>query len=132
MVTVEETLIEGFPIMTEFGVLVARDVLHYLSQADGESLLAQAVRQSTSANAHYIETFTEISRINSEGTKVHIEGEAQYTQESFARMIERVYGGWDVTLHWNAHMERDTRTQRRYFEATRATVVALRTPPSVS
>ncbi|WCD87238.1 hypothetical protein KPP03845_103613 [Streptomyces xanthophaeus] len=125
-VTVVESLIEQYPIQEDFGALVAKDVLHYLSQHDVEVLLAQAVQRSCSVNHHYLEVFTAISRTDAHGVQIHIEGEARYTPESFSRALERIYEGWDVTVRWDNHTEQDARSRRTYFEATRATVTAAR------
>lgn len=40
--------------------------------------------------------------------------------------MERIYEGWAVTVSWDDHAEQDTRSGRTYFEATRATVTAVR------
>ncbi|MCX4628506.1 methyltransferase domain-containing protein [Streptomyces sp. NBC_01443] len=128
-VTVVESLIEQYPIQEDFGVLVAKDVLHYLSQHDVEALLTQAVERSRSVNMHYLEVFTEISRTDAHGVQIHIEGEARYTPESFSRALERIYKGWDVTVNWDDHTEQDTRSRRTYFKAARATVTAARRCP---
>ncbi|GAA3265375.1 class I SAM-dependent methyltransferase [Streptomyces lavendulae] len=129
-VTVVESLIEQYPIREDFGAIVAKDVLHYLSQHDVEVLLAQAVQSSRSVNLHYLEVFTAISRTDAHGVQIHIEGEARYTPESFSRALERIYEGWDVTVRWDNHTEQDARSRRTYFEATRATVTAARRCPA--
>ncbi|WP_423833657.1 class I SAM-dependent methyltransferase [Streptomyces manipurensis] len=129
-VTVVESLIEQYAVQEDFGALVAKDVLHYLSQHDVEALLTQAVRSSRSVNLHYLEVFTEIFRIDAHGVQIHIEGEARYTRESFSRALEQIYEGWDVTVSWDDHTEQDTRSRRTYFKAARATVIAARRCPA--
>ncbi|MFJ3636213.1 MULTISPECIES: class I SAM-dependent methyltransferase [Streptomyces] len=129
-VTVVESLLEQYPVEEDFGVLVAKDVLHYLSQHDAEALLTQAVRASRSPSLHYLEVFTAISRTDPQGVQIHIEDEARYTPESFTDALEQIYAGWDVSLTWNDHTEQDTRSRRTYFEATRATVIAVRRHPA--
>lgn len=125
-IAVEECLIEQYPLAGDFGIVVAKDVLHYLSRQDTEALLLRAVADSRSLNVHYLEVFTSISRTAANGDPIHIEGEACYTPESFAEAIQRIYRGWEVSLFWNEHAERDVRTGRIYLEALRATVVAKR------
>ncbi|WP_371639665.1 class I SAM-dependent methyltransferase [Streptomyces virginiae] len=129
-VTVVESLIEQYPVQEDFGVLVAKDVLHYLSRDDAEALLAQAVQASRSVNVHYLEIFTAISRKDAHGAQINIEGEARYTPKSLARALERIYEGWDLTVSWDDHTEQDTRSRRTYFAATRATVIAVRRRPA--
>lgn len=119
-----ECLAEELIVDEDFGVLVARDVLHYLARRDVESLLGRAVAHACGVNHHYLEVFTGITRWSTEGARRRIEGEADYSPESFRRVIERIYGSWDVTLLWSEHVEMDRRTGRPCFEATRATVVA--------
>jgi SAM-dependent methyltransferase len=119
-----ECLAENFAIDQDFGVIVAKDVLHYLARRDVESLLANAVAHAHGENYHYLEVFTAITRRSADGQLLRIEGEADYTPDSFRRVIERIYDGWDLTLLWSEHAERDSRTGRNCFEATRATVIA--------
>jgi hypothetical protein len=125
-VTVVESLIEQYVVEEDFGLLVAKDVLHYLSQHDVEAVLTRAVQSSRSVNVHYLEVFTAISRTDAHGAQIHIEGEAQYTPETLSRALERIYEGWDTTVSWDDHTEQDPLSRRTYFEATRATVTAVR------
>lgn len=119
-----ECLAEDLAIDEDFGVIVAKDVLHYLARCDVESLLASAVAHAGGGNHHYLEVFTGITRRSTGGRLLRIEGEADYSPESFRRAIKRIYDGWDLTLLWSEYAERDSRTGRKCFEATRATVVA--------
>lgn len=119
-----ECLIEEMTIDEDFGVVVAKDVLHYLARDDVESLLADAVARSRGENHHYLEVFTGITRTSPDGRQRRIEGEAGYSPESFRRVVEGIYEGWELTLLWSPHAERDVRTGRNCFEATRATVIA--------
>lgn len=119
-----ECLVEDFAVDQDFGVIVAKDVLHYLARRDVESLLTSAVAHARGANYHYLEVFTAITRRSADGQLLRIEGEADYTPDSFRRVIERIYDGWDLTLLWSENAERDSRTGRTCFEATRATVIA--------
>lgn len=120
-----ECLAENFAIDEDFGVIVAKDVLHYLARRDVESLLTSAVACARGGNYHYLEVFTGITRRSSDGQLLRIDGEAGYSSESFRRAIERIYGGWDLTLLRSEHAEQDSRTGRNCFEATRATVIAV-------
>lgn len=119
-----ECLAEKFAIDKDFGIIVAKDVLHYLARRDVESLLTNAVAHARGGNYHYLEVFTGITRRSADGQLLRIEGEAGYSPESFRRVIERIYDGWDLTLLWSEHAEQDSRTGRNCFEATRATVIA--------
>jgi SAM-dependent methyltransferase len=119
-----ECLAENFAIDEDFGVIVAKDVLHYLARRDVESLLTNAVSHARGANYHYLEVFTAIARRSADGRLLRIEGEADYSPDSFRRVVERIYDGWDLTLLWSEHAEQDSRTGRNCFEATRATVIA--------
>lgn len=119
-----ECLAENFTIDEDFGIIVAKDILHYLARRYVESLLTSAVARARGGNYHYLEVFTGITRKSADGQLLRIEGEASYSPESFRRVIERIYDGWDLTLHWSEHAEQDSRTGRNCFEATRATVIA--------
>ncbi|MCX5237193.1 methyltransferase domain-containing protein [Streptomyces prunicolor] len=126
-IDVRESLAEEYTIDRDFGIVVAKDVLHYLTKPDVESVLESAVANARSKNYHYLEVFTSITRRSAEGRLRKIEGEADYSPESFQRLIERVYRGWDVTLLWDEHAETDSRTGANCFEAVRATVIAANT-----
>ncbi|MFF3844716.1 class I SAM-dependent methyltransferase [Streptomyces sp. NPDC002328] len=119
-----ECLAEDFAIDEDFGVIVAKDILHYLARRDVESLLTNAVTHARGGNYHYLEVFTRITRRSTDGQLLRIEGEAGYSPDVFQRVIERIYDGWDLTLLWSEHAEQDSRTGRNCFEATRATVIA--------
>lgn len=119
-----ECLAENFTIDEDFGVIVAKDILHYLARRDVESLLTSAVAHARGANYHYLEVFTGITRRSADGRLLRIEGEADYSPDAFRQVIERIYDGWDLTMVWSEHAEQDSRTGRNCFEATRATVIA--------
>lgn len=123
-IDVRESLVEEYTIDRDFGIVVAKDVLHYLTETDVESVLESAVANARSKNHHYLEVFTSITRRSAEGRLRQIEGEAGYSPGSFQRLIERIYQGWDVTLLWDEHAEIDSRTGVNCFEAIRATVIA--------
>ncbi|WP_329133629.1 methyltransferase domain-containing protein [Streptomyces sp. NBC_01476] len=119
-----ECLVEELVIDEDFGVIVAKDVLHYLARRDVESFLTSAVTYARGANHHYLEVFTGITRTSTDGRPLRVEGEADYSPGNFRRAIERIYDGWDITLLWSEHSEQDIRTGRNCFQATRATVIA--------
>ncbi|UUU33632.1 class I SAM-dependent methyltransferase [Streptomyces sp. CA-210063] len=123
-IDVKECLVEEYSIDHEFGIVVARDVLHYLSKSDVESVLENAVVNAHARSHHYLEVFTSITRRSRDGRIRQVEGEAGYSPESFGHLIERVYDGWEVTLLWDEHAEKDSRTGENCFEAIRATVIA--------
>lgn len=129
-VEVVEGLIEQHPIADGLGVLVAKDVLHYLARDDVEALLVRATAASHPHGRHYLEVFTDISRTAANGRVQRIEGEADLSADSFRCLVERVYRGWNVSLTWDAHAEQDGRTGLNYFEALRATVIAARNTPT--
>ncbi|MGW6456673.1 class I SAM-dependent methyltransferase [Streptomyces sp. NPDC055078] len=123
-----ESLAEKFPINRDFGVVVAKDVLHYLAKPEVETLLERAVAHACSVNYHYLEVFTSIVRRSTDGQHLTIEGEAGYSPESFRRAVERIYRGWGLKFFWDKHAEQDSRTGDNCFEAIRATVIAASTP----
>jgi hypothetical protein len=119
-----ECLIEEMFIEENFGVVVAKDVLHFLARDHVESLLTDAVACSRGENHHYLEVFTGITRTSPDGRQRRIEGEADYSPGGFSRVVERIYEGWELTLLRSQHTERDVRTGRNCFEATKVTVIA--------
>jgi SAM-dependent methyltransferase len=125
-VDVREGLVEHFAFDQEFGLLVAKDVLHYLAKPQVADLLNRAVAASCSRNIHYLEVFTDIRRTNRTGEPVEIEGEAGYSIDALRRLLQEVYEDWDLSVSLEDHTEQDSLTGRNCFEATRAVAVAVR------
>lgn len=127
-IEIRESLVETCRLDQEVGFLLARNVLHFLSQGAGEALLARAVTLSRSGSVHYLEVFSDITRVSAEGRPIRIEGEAAYALDDFHRAMSRTYTGWDLRFHDEEHVERHPVTSHVYFRAIRTTVVARRTP----
>ncbi|NNH71019.1 hypothetical protein HLB23_14290 [Nocardia uniformis] len=68
----------------------------YLTRRDVYAVLAAGVTASVPGTRHYIQVFT------------------------------RLYRGWSTTLNTSAHAERDRRTGRAPFQATRVTIITRR------
>lgn len=127
-VSVHESLIEDFPIGGGFGIVVARDVLHYLAKCDVQQLLRGLVDGAPSWATHYLEVFTDISRGGESEDEVRIEGEADLTESEFRKMVALSHGGWEIEFSSAEHAEFDRRSGRECFHALRVTAVARRRP----
>lgn len=121
-----EQRIEHFDTTGHFGIVVAKDVLHYLNQDLVRDLLTRCVQQAPNHVAHFLEVFTDIRRTDSKGCPVLIEGEARYTSAGFRAAIEHLYAGWQLHVTDMPHTERDSGGQRTYFSANKITVCAHR------
>lgn len=125
-VRVVEQRIEDFPIVEQFGVVLAKDVLHYLGREQVRDVLGRCIRWAPTGAAHFLEVFTDIRRTDRRGRRVLIEGEAAYTASTFREIAERLYSGWQVHSTLTRHTERNTDSPQNYFEANRITVCARR------
>ncbi|QMU67123.1 methyltransferase domain-containing protein [Streptacidiphilus sp. P02-A3a] len=126
LVDVRQGLVEHFAFEQEFGVLVAKDVLHYLAKQQVADLLIRAVAASRSRNIHYLEVFTDIRRTSRTGEPVEIEGEAGYSTDALRQLLLEVYEDWDLSVSLEEHTEQDDLTGQNCFEATRVVAVAVR------
>lgn len=125
-IEVVEDRIETYSVTGNFGVVVAKDVLHYLRQDQVRELLTRCIQRAPVAAGHFLEVFTDITRTDSRGRRVLIEDEAAYTAACFRDVIERLYSGWSVHATLRPHAERETDSPRNYFEANKITVRAYR------
>lgn len=126
-IDVVQQRIETFSVHRQFGVVVAKDVLHYLRQDQVREILTRHIQHAPVGTGHLLEVFTDISRTDRQGRRVLIEDEAAYTADMFRTTIERLYTGWDCHMSLTRHSERNTDSAHNYFEANRITVHAHRT-----
>ncbi len=125
--------IENFCTKGSFGVVVAKDVLHYIEQQQVHRVLSLCVRHAPAGAAHYLEVFTDIERTDREGRRVLIDGEAAYTTEAFLTALAQIYRGWTMRITRSAHSETNTGytpggpMPRKYLHANRITAIAMRT-----
>lgn len=121
--------IEDYEIRAPLGVIVAKDVLHYLSRRDVQAVLTAGIGASVPGSCHYIRVFTSICRTTDDGDTIRIDGELGCSASEFITTLSRLYRGWSLTHTASPHTERDRRTGRPHFQATRVTVIARRTGP---
>lgn len=125
-IEIVEKRIENYSVTQQFGIVVAKDVLHYLRQDQVREVLTRCIQTAPDGAAHFLEVFTDISRTDRQGRSVFIEDEAAYTAGIFRATIEHLYIGWSVHMVLTPHAERNTDSPRNYFEANRITVCARR------
>lgn len=116
--------IEDHPISAPLGVLVAKDVLHYVTPTDVCAILDAAVTASVPGSCHYLRVFTDICRVGHSGDRVHIEGELDWSTVEFTTASTWLYRGWSMVHTVDHHIERDRRTGRPHFDATGITLIA--------
>jgi 2-polyprenyl-3-methyl-5-hydroxy-6-metoxy-1,4-benzoquinol methylase len=129
-IEVVEQRVESYAVTNNFGVVVAKDVLHYLRKDQVREVLTRCIQRAPAAAGHFLEVFTDITRTDRQGRRVMIEGEAAYTAAVFRDVIEHLYSGWTVRVTLRPHAERDTDSPRNYFEANRITVCAYQRTPA--
>ncbi|WP_437873483.1 class I SAM-dependent methyltransferase [Sorangium sp. So ce363] len=125
------TIVEGdlvdFAPRGPYGIVVAKDVLHFLERAQIERLLGATVRASGDHCCHFLTVFTDIRRTSPTGSRIQLDGEADYSAAELSEMIARIYAAWQVEWSWVEHEERDridASDGRPYFRAKRATLIA--------
>lgn len=123
--------LEEFTPEESFGLVIAKDVLHYLERRHIERILA-ALADPTGPAVHHLEVFCDIWRITGAATPVVIEGEADFRTSDFIALAHRLYQGWDLDIAQEPHVERDAATDRPYFTATRVIVTARRPKTALS
>lgn len=116
--------IEDYPIPAPLGVLVAKDVLHYVTPGDVCAILEAGVRASVPGSCHYLRVFTDICRVGRSGGSVRIDGELGWSAGEFTTACTRLYRGWSILHTVDEHIERDRRTGRPHFKATLITLIA--------
>ncbi|TCJ90244.1 class I SAM-dependent methyltransferase [Nocardia alba] len=126
-INVVQQRIENFSVERQFGVVVAKDVLHYLRQDQVRETLTRCIQRAPIGTGHFLEVFTDIIRTDRQGRRVLIEDEAAYTADTFRTTIERLYTGWNCHMSLTRHRERNTDSAHNYFEANRITVHGHRT-----
>ncbi|WP_043660451.1 class I SAM-dependent methyltransferase [Nocardia thailandica] len=119
--------IENYSIERRFGLVIAKDVLHYLRQDQVREILTRCVQRAPVGTGHFLEVFTDITRTDRQGRRVLIENEAAYTADTFRTTIERLYNRWGCHMSLTRHCERNTDSPGNYFEANKITVRAYRT-----
>lgn len=123
-VAIHQGRLEAFVPAEAVGLVIAKDVLHYLSQDHIERLLQALIDHTVCGGLHHLEVFCDIWRITGERTPVAIEGEADYGALEFIDFIRRRYARWELDIAQEPHVERDTRSDKPYFTATRVIVTA--------
>lgn len=127
-VSIQQGRLEAFAPEEEFGLVIAKDVLHYLSRDHIERILRSLIDLSASANAHHLEVFCDIWRITGQDTPVAIEGEAALRAGECIVLLRQLYRDWDLAITAEPHIERDRSSERPYFSATRVVATARRSP----
>lgn len=125
-IQIRQCLLEAFVPEEGIGLIIAKDVLHYLSRDHVVRILASSINRSAPGALHHLEVFCDIWRITGEGTPVVIEGEAAFQAETFIGLVRGLYAEWDLEIIQEPHVERDARSDTPYFTATRIVVTARR------
>jgi hypothetical protein len=125
-IQIRQCLLETFVPPEGVGLVIAKDVLHYLGRDHVVRILASMVNRSTPGALHHLEVFCDIWRITGEDTPVVIEGEAAFKAGEFIGLVRGLYAEWDLAISQEPHVERDGRSDTPYFTATRIVVTARR------
>lgn len=125
-VTIHETDLRDFAPRSQYGFVVAKDVLHFLDKPAVARLLGTTSARTEGNTCHYITIFADIARTDRDGQRVAFNGEAGFSKAEWVDMIEAIYGGWALTWEWAERVQRQPSNGRPYFRATQATFVAVK------
>lgn len=109
---------------TECSLVVAKDVLHYLSKDSVKELLVNLEALTLQGGGHYLVVFTDIERYSSEGKQLSIEDEARFESKEFVELIKEIYADWILDVKVDKYREKDRTGKTDYFISNRVSVIA--------
>jgi len=121
--------IQQYPITAPLGVLVAKDILHYLPRSDAYAVLGAGIAVSVPGSCHYLQIFTDIDRTDRDGKPIGIEDELDSSTDQLVADLDHLYRGWSLHHTTADHREHDRCTGHPYFHATKVTTIARRGHP---
>jgi 2-polyprenyl-3-methyl-5-hydroxy-6-metoxy-1,4-benzoquinol methylase len=118
--------IDYFSPKQSFDVIVAKDVLHFLSKYALLSIMKKLSSKTKINGTNYIVLFTDIQRQFLNGERIIIEGEANISKQELVKYVKEIYSGWNVRIiskkyEENTHSGLDRRFN---FKANKITIIA--------
>lgn len=112
--SVHQASASDFRITRMFDILVARNVLHFMSREVVGNLIEEWATQSKPSAHMYLTCFTNIERTDSEGNRQLLRGEANFEAEEFIDLIRCTLGSWRVSVEIVEHQQTN-KNGRPYF-----------------
>jgi 2-polyprenyl-3-methyl-5-hydroxy-6-metoxy-1,4-benzoquinol methylase len=122
-VSVIQTPLEMYEDSASYGVVVALDVLHYLSTSSVRRLLGGLIALAPSGALHLLQVFTDINRTD-QTRGARLGAEAGFTLSALTSVLDDLYRDWETETHQEPYLEQSEDQQYR-FSATRVKVVAV-------
>jgi len=107
-----------------FDLVISKDTLHFLERGTADRLISTLARLTKPSGRHYLTIFVDITRISDDDKPILIQGEANYSVDTFLEFLNRVYLNWKLEITIDSHEERSQRTGKIYFMAKRITICA--------
>ena len=108
-----------------YDLVVAKDVLHFLSSSRVLSLIKELVALTETGGIHYLVIFTDIVRVNDDGQPIILDGEAGFSSDALAEELRTAYAGWDLEIVKEEYKEKSRRNPDKfYFQSNRLTITA--------
>lgn len=108
-----------------YSLVVAKDVLHFLSATRVLSLIKDLVTQTEAGGIHYLVIFADIVRVNDDGQPITLNGEANFSSDALVRDLRDIYAGWDLDIVKEEYKEKSRRNPDKfYFQSNRLTITA--------
>lgn len=110
----------------KYNVIISKDVFHFLSMKQIESLMYEAKKNTVYGGWNYFVIFTDIKRNSTNNTKITIDGEANISKEEFINLAHKVYREWEIKINIEDYRELDKRKKvnEYYFIANKITLVS--------
>jgi len=122
-----ELPIEQFSMERGYSVVVAKDILHFCERDWLESWLESLTLTAPLGALHYLSVFTDIERLDANGRKVRLDGEANFSKLTFSSFVQNCYTeGWRLDMEWRKHEQHSYTTGHRYFSAWRCSLFATK------
>ncbi len=122
--TIEED-ITNFYLSKKYDLVICKDVLHFLDKVSINRIIKEIIHYSNKGALHYLTIFTDIKRQNDNGSKVEVEGEANYTTDKFKSLLQELYFSWEKSIVVEPYREKSKIDEtKNYFECDKITIIA--------
>ncbi len=115
--------IMNFQFKRKYDLVVAKDVLHFLSENDMRRILNCIKKWSKKNAINYFVVFTNITRKDKRGKIKYINGEARLSQNELIEIINSIYTDWMIEIKSENYIEYDKYNEGYYFKAIKNTII---------
>lgn len=121
---IEADLHSYVPDEVSYDFVVSKDTLHFLSKERVAFLLNKLKKNTRHEGYHYLAIFTDISRISTDGKRVVVDGEADFSTDSLVALLKELYVDWKLQITIMEYKEKNHSDGTNFFSANRLTLIA--------